>query len=44
MKNLVFTSAGQRKFRDKNNRPINGSPFDTWTKDLKDFDLVTYCH
>ncbi len=44
MKNLVFTSAGQRKFRDKNNRPINGSPFDTWTKDLKDFDLVTYCY
>ncbi len=44
MKNLVFTSAGERKFRDKNNNPIERTPINEWTKGLKDFDLVTYCY
>lgn len=45
MKNLVFTSAGQREFRDKDNKPlVNNNPINEWTKGLKDFDLVTYCY
>ena len=45
MKNLVFTSAGKREFRDKDNKPLlNNNPIDEWTKGLKDFDLVTYCY
>ena len=44
MKNLVFTSAGYREFRDKDNNPIEGNPIDSWTKGLKDFDVVTYCY
>ena len=45
MKNLVFTSAGHREFRDKDNKPLlNNNPIDMWTKGLKDFDLVTYCY
>jgi hypothetical protein len=45
VKNLVFTSAGQREFRDKDNKPlVNNNPINEWTKGLKDFDLVTYCY
>lgn len=45
MKNLVFTYAGQREFRDKDNKPlVNNNPINEWTKGLKDFDLVTYCY
>ena len=44
MKNLVFTSAGYREYRDKNNNPIEGNSIDRWTEGLKDFDLVTYCY
>jgi hypothetical protein len=44
VKNLVFTSAGYREYRDKNNNPIEGNSIDRWTEGLKDFDLVTYCY
>jgi hypothetical protein len=44
MKNLIFTSAGHREFRDKDNNPFEGNPIDEWTKGLKDFDVVTYCY
>lgn len=45
MKQLVFTSAGHREFRDKDNKPLeNNNPIKEWTKGLKDFDVVTYCY
>ena len=45
MKQLVFTSAGHREFRDKDNKPLeNTNPIKEWTKGLKDFDVVTYCY
>tara|TARA_Y100000592_G_scaffold88298_1_gene143923 strand:+ start:362 stop:1228 length:867 start_codon:yes stop_codon:yes gene_type:complete len=45
VKQLVFTSAGHREFRDKDNNPLkNNNPIKEWTKGLKDFDVVTYCY
>ena len=44
MKNLIFTSAGQREFRDKNNNPIEGTAIESWNDGDREFDIVVYCY
>jgi len=42
LKNLVFTSIGEREFRDKDNNPVEGNVIESWNDGDREFDIVAY--